>query len=130
MSAEGAIEPDTSASPAAEHAEPNYVAIFIYLAVLTVLELAVYAWFPGLSKVGMLVALAWAKAALVAMYFMHLRFEKRTLAVIALTPVVLVTFLCFMLMPDLTTRLWAQIEQHQEVTAPAESAPPATSPQS
>ncbi len=133
MSAGAAVQPGVSAArPAAEHAEPNYIAIFIYLSVLTAAELAVFAWIAGPAKVAMLVALAWAKAALVAMYFMHLRFERRTLAIVAVIPVVLVTFLCFMLMPDLTSRLWAHSNAHQQVTAPAAepASPPATAPSS
>jgi cytochrome c oxidase subunit IV len=111
--------------------ETSYIAIFVYLSVLTAAELAVYAWFPGAVKISFLVALAWAKAALVAMYFMHLRFERRTLAIIAFIPVVLVTFLTFMLLPDLTARLWAHDDAHQQVAAPAgESSPPVTPPQS
>jgi cytochrome c oxidase subunit IV len=34
------------------------------------------------------------------MYFMHLKFERRTLAIIALTPVILCIMLMFMLLPD------------------------------
>jgi hypothetical protein len=42
------------------------------------------------------------------MYFMHLRFEKRTLGMIALTPLLICVFLLFMLMPDLLW-LWREI---------------------
>jgi cytochrome c oxidase subunit IV len=35
------------------------------------------------------------------MYFMHLRFERLTLGVIAFTPLVICVFLVFMLTPDL-----------------------------
>ena len=123
MSSEAAVQ--------SGHGETNYIAIFIYLSVLTAAELAVYAWFPGFVKISFLVALAWAKAALVAMYFMHLRFERRTLALIAFIPVVLVIFLTFMLMPDLTARLWAHDYAHQQIAAPAgESSAPAMPPQS
>lgn len=109
-----------------EHAEPNYIAIFFYLSILTGLELGVvYVHPPELVMVGLLVALAWAKAVLVAMYFMHLRFERRTLAVVALTPVVLVTFLIFMLLPDLTSRLYAHSDMHEQVKAPAAEHAPA-----
>ena len=101
------------------------------MTVLTAAELAVYAYFPGVVKIAFLVALAWAKATLVAMYFMHLRFERRTLAIIAFMPVVLVTFLTFMLLPDLTARLWAHNDAHQQMAAPAgESPAPATPPSS
>ncbi len=93
----------------ADHAEPNYIAIWVYLGLLTVLELIVaYAPIPKAAMVGLLVGLAWAKAVLVAMYFMHLRFERRTLAVIACIPIILVTFLTLMLVPDLSTRIYAR----------------------
>jgi cytochrome c oxidase subunit 4 len=105
----------------AEHSGPNYIAVFIYLAILTAVELGVYAMgLPQAAKVGLLVALAWAKAVLVAMYFMHLAMERRALAFIAITPVVLVTFLCFMLLPDLTTRMWTRFDHKIKVTNPAE----------
>ena len=105
----------------ADHSGPNYIAVFIYLAVLTGIELGVYAMgLPHVAKVGLLIALAWAKAVLVAMYFMHLAMEKKALAVIAIIPVVLVTFLCFMLLPDLTTRMWTKFDHKIKVTNPAE----------
>ena len=84
-----------------------------------------------MMKIAMLVALALAKATLVAMYFMHLRFEQRVLAVIALTPLVLVAFLTLMLRPDITSRLWADKDEHQQVSPPGgESVAPPTAPQS
>lgn len=83
------------------HAEPNYMAIFYWLAALTAIEVAVvYIGLPKLALVSILVVLAFTKAALVAMYFMHLKFERQTLAIVALTPVLLCIFLIFMLMPD------------------------------
>ena len=48
----------------------------------------------------LLISLAVSKAALVAMYFMHLRFERLTLGLIAVTPLVLGTLLVFILVPD------------------------------
>ena len=35
-----------------------------------------------------------------ALYFMHLRFETRTLGLIAVTPLVIATLLVFVLLPD------------------------------
>jgi cytochrome c oxidase subunit 4 len=84
-----------------EHHGPSYMAIFWWLAVLTVLELAViYMPIARLAIGIMLVALACSKAALVALYFMHLKFEARTLGYIALTPAVIGALLVFVLMPD------------------------------
>ena len=83
------------------HTEPNYLGVFYWLAVLTAFEVAViYLGLPKLTVGIILVVLAFTKAALVAMYFMHLKFERRTLAVVALTPVLLCVFLIFMLLPD------------------------------
>jgi len=84
------------------HQEPNYMAVFFALFVLTVAEVAVvyFHFLPRLAIVGSLVVMAFTKAVLVASYFMHLKFEKRTLALIAATPIVLVIFLTFMLAPD------------------------------
>jgi len=80
---------------------PSYMAIFWYLAVLTVVEIAVI--FLPIAKLAigvMLVTLACAKAALVALYFMHLRLETKTLGYIALTPILIGTLLVLVLLPD------------------------------
>ncbi len=80
---------------------PGYMAIFWWLLVLTIAEV-VYAnlTLPKLAMGGGLVAMALAKAALVALFFMHLKFEKRTLGLIALTPLVICVLLVFALLPD------------------------------
>src|SRR2546428_336290 len=73
---------------ATAHKHPNYMAIFWYLAILTVVELAVIFMPLGKVTIGVLLcALALGKATLVAMYFMHLRFETRTLGLVAVTAV-------------------------------------------
>ena len=85
----------------AAHKHPNYMAIFWWLAILTVVELAVV--FAPISKITigvLLCALALTKAALVAAYFMHLKFESKTLTWIAFTPLAIAILLCFVLMPD------------------------------
>ncbi|MBI3002431.1 MAG: cytochrome C oxidase subunit IV family protein [candidate division NC10 bacterium] len=86
---------------ASDHAEPNYMAIFWWLFALTIAEVAViFMGLPRLVLVILLVGLAISKASLVAMYFMHLRFERRTLALIAVTPLLLCLLLVFALVPD------------------------------
>ncbi|MGH7595563.1 MAG: cytochrome C oxidase subunit IV family protein [bacterium] len=86
------------------HQEPNYMGVFYTLSALTVVEVAVaYMRFLPLLVMGlMLIILALAKAVLVGMYFMHLKFEKRTLGIIAMTPLILCTLLIIALLPDLT----------------------------
>lgn len=87
------------------HEHPNYMLIFWYLLGLTILEVAVpFVIHAQVPKVALLVSMAVAKAALVALYFMHLRFEKRLLGIIAVTPMVICAFLLFMLMPDSSWR--------------------------
>jgi len=86
-----------------DHKEPNYMGVFYALTILTALEIGVT--FLSISKLAigiMLVGMALAKAILVAMYFMHLKFEKQTIGIIALTPLILCTLLIFALLPDLT----------------------------
>jgi cytochrome c oxidase subunit 4 len=97
---------------------PSYMAIFWYLAVLTVVEIAVI--FAPIAKVAigvMLVALACAKASLVALYFMHLRLEVKTLGYIALTPVAIGTLLVLVLLPD-SLRAPHQTADSKKVEAP------------
>lgn len=87
----------------AAHKEPNYMIVFIALTVMTGVEIGVV--FLPLSKIVigfLLVILALAKAALVALYFMHLKYEKFALGIIALIPLILCTLLIFALLPDLT----------------------------
>lgn len=86
---------------AKEHAEPNYIGVFWWLLALTIIEIAViYMPFTKLVIGVLLVGLALSKASLVALYFMHLRFERLTLSLIALTPLILCVFLILMLLPD------------------------------
>lgn len=83
------------------HKSPNYIAIWAWLFVLTVIEIGVI--FLPVARVViviLLVSLAVSKASLVAMYFMHLRFERLTLGMIAVTPLAIGALLVFLLIPD------------------------------
>ncbi len=85
----------------ATHRHVNYFGVFWWLLALTILEVGVI--FLPIAKLLiaiLLVGLALAKAALVAMYFMHLKFERRTLALVAITPLLLCVLLVFALLPD------------------------------
>ena len=72
---------------AVEASEPSYMAVWGGLAVLTLLEV----WVAGMGFSRTLIVLAlvgmavW-KAALVALYYMHLKFEPKRLWVLALAP--------------------------------------------
>ena len=106
---------------ATAHAEPNYMGVFWWLFALTIVEVAViYLGLPRLLLGILLVGMALSKAALVAMYFMHLKFERRTLALIAVTPLLLCLLLVFALLPDHSA------VPHRSAASPP---PPATSQQ-
>jgi caa(3)-type oxidase subunit IV len=74
-----------------EHKTPNYMAIFYWLAGMTVVEVA---WATVLHNnrapliIG-LVFFAGLKALLVALYFMHLKFERKTLGLIVASTLIL-----------------------------------------
>jgi len=105
---------------AGEHKHPNYMAIFWTLAILTVVELGVvFLPFGKFANGTMLCALALAKAAIVAAYFMHLRFETRTLGLIAITPLAIATLLVFVLMPDAFAVNHKTAEKKPAAEAPA-----------
>ena len=77
-----------------EHPQPRYILIWVVLLVLTMAEVG-YA-FMDLPKVWLatgLVIMALWKALLVAMYFMHLRYEPRRLWVLAASPLPLAVIL-------------------------------------
>lgn len=71
-----------------EH-KPNYYLIWLILAVLTAVEVAVayLSHLPRTVLIVVLVGLAIWKAVLVAMYYMHLRFERWRLIVMASAPI-------------------------------------------
>ena len=69
------------------HAHPNYLAVWVYLLVLTVVELGV-AFLPWSKQVLLLTLLAMAiwKALLVALFFMHLTWERNRMRTSAIAP--------------------------------------------
>jgi caa(3)-type oxidase subunit IV len=94
------MQAPTEAEIAAE--ERRYIQVFIWLGVLTALEIGVTYLPLGKIAIGaMLVLLAGTKAAMVGLFYMHLVHEKRTLAWIAVTPAIICVFLILMLLPDL-----------------------------
>src|SRR6266480_6518323 len=104
----------------AAHKHPNYMAIFWFLAILTVVEIAVIYMPLAKFTIGVLLcALALGKATLVAMYFMHLKFETRTLGMVAVTPLVIATLLIFVLLPDGFAVVHQTAEKKAAATEPA-----------
>ncbi|HTN52555.1 MAG TPA: cytochrome C oxidase subunit IV family protein [Anaeromyxobacter sp.] len=97
-------------SGAARHASrgrAQYLWAFGVLAVLTLVELGV-ARTPGIPRgaaIPALVCLAIAKAALIALFYMHLRYETRVLRLTVLGPLVAPAVYGLALMADATWRL-------------------------
>jgi len=87
------------------HSHHNYIKIFIILSVLAAaVKKITFLGLPRKLLVSLLVGLAVWKAALVALHFMHLKLEKKTLTIIAIVPFVLCVFLSLMLLPDIFPR--------------------------
>jgi cytochrome c oxidase subunit 4 len=74
-----------------EHTIPNYIAIFWWLLALTIIEIG-WALLPHNSKFALasgLVVAAVIKAVLVALYFMHLKFERKMLGILFASTLIL-----------------------------------------
>ncbi len=73
-----------------EHRHPNYMGIFWILLTVTVIEVAYsFLKIPRPILILGLVSLAGFKALLVALYFMHLKFERKSLGVIVASTLIL-----------------------------------------
>jgi cytochrome c oxidase subunit 4 len=70
------------------HVRPNYMLIWLYLFVMTILEVVLAFEIPVSqnTKLILLLILAVWKALLVAMFFMHLKFERWRLRLIFIVP--------------------------------------------
>jgi cytochrome c oxidase subunit 4 len=86
-----------------EHKQPNYMAVFVALALLTLLEVLVT--YTPLPRLLILLPLAIVKAGLVVLYYMHLRFDKPVFGAIfimgVLMGVILIVSLALMFGPPL-----------------------------
>ena len=83
--------PDEGAHPTHHQSHRDtYITIFMVLTVLTIFEVYVpgiyAAGWSGTTKMLLLVILAFAKAALVALYFMHLKSESTIIRWIGYSP--------------------------------------------
>lgn len=82
-------------------AHPNYVAIWMWLVVLLIAGVLASSLPLGKPTIIFVIFLvATIKALLVALYYMHLRFERGIIHAMAIVPVVLVVVLMFLLFPD------------------------------
>lgn len=84
---------------------PPYLLIWLYLAVLTAAELALAFELPisRNMKLILLMILAVWKAGLVAMFFMHLKFERWNLRILAIVPLPLAAIF---ILAAITEKIW------------------------
>ena len=97
------MTPDAStASTPADHARVNYVAIFFLLVAATILTVLVafHRFESEFVNLAIALSIASVKALLVAVFFMHLRFEGKLIYTIAAVPLVLSVILVVSLLPD------------------------------
>ncbi len=90
---------------ATAHKHPNYLLIWLYLFLLTAAELGLAFELPISRNMRLLLLLFLAvwKALLVAMFFMHLKFERWNLRILAIVPLPLAAIL---ILAVITERIW------------------------
>jgi len=92
--------PDAGAPRAPDHRR-DYFRIFWVLLVLTIVEVAVsYSKIDKRVMSAVMIALALSKASFVGLYYMHLKYEKRSLMWLAFVPLPLAGFYAVFLLLD------------------------------
>jgi caa(3)-type oxidase subunit IV len=86
---------------AEEHAHPNYTAIWLWLMGLLIVSVLVsYLPISTVLAVSIIFVLSAVKALLVALNFMHLRFEQLLIHALATVPIAIFLILWLVLYPD------------------------------
>lgn len=92
-------------SHSAEHRHPNYVLIWFVLVLFTIISIVLSKLLvPHAADLAILLLFVSAgiKATLVALNFMHLKFEKIWILALVIVPLIFFMFLIFGFMPDIT----------------------------
>jgi cytochrome c oxidase subunit 4 len=91
------------------HATPNdwktYLAILVALLILTVVTVVVAGFDFGSLNVIVALSIATVKAALVALFFMHLRHDKPMNSIIFLSALLFLSFLLILCLIDVNSRI-------------------------
>ena len=91
--------------PTTTRVRPNYMLIWLYLFIMTVAEVTLAFELPvsrNLKLILLLILAIW-KALLVAMYFMHLKFERWRLRAVFIIPLPLAIIL---VLAVITEKIW------------------------
>lgn len=85
-----------------ERVHPNYVAVWLWLVGLLIVSvMAVYLPIPKSAALFLIFALAVVKALLVALNYMHLKFEQPLIYAMAIVPLAIAFILWVVLYPDI-----------------------------
>lgn len=87
-----------------ETRRPNYFVVWIWLVVLVTVSIAASLLLPKSAALILIFSVAFIKALLVILNYMHLKYEKPVLYALAIVPVVIVVILLFALFPDFVFR--------------------------
>ncbi|MFQ5882902.1 MAG: cytochrome C oxidase subunit IV family protein [Candidatus Methylomirabilales bacterium] len=83
-------------------AHPNYLAVWLWLVGLVIASVAISSLpLPKAATVSLIFVVAGVKAVLVALNFMHLKFERLLIYSLAIVPLVLFFILTAVLFPDI-----------------------------
>jgi cytochrome c oxidase subunit 4 len=88
---------------------PNYIRIFIYLVILTAATYLTVPLRPLLTEglvIFWVIAIALGKSSLVAMFFMHLKFEGRWKFALVVPPLMMACVLVLALVPDIAIGIY------------------------
>ena len=100
----------TAGAAADSHATANpenVKVVFGWLVALTVIEVGfVYLHLPRPVLATLLIGSSVAKATLVALFFMHLRFERKLVHSLVILPVLLAAMFVLALFPDIVIGYW------------------------
>lgn len=84
-----------------DHHEPNYMKIFLWLTICTLIELAmsplkIRGWALAFGLTGF----ASLKALMVAFYYMHLSAESKAFRLLLILPIILISIMFLLVLPD------------------------------
>lgn len=82
-----------------EH-RPNYFLVWVWLVALVIVSILSSLVLPKFLALLLIFSLAFVKALLVVLNYMHLKYEKPLLYALAIVPLVIVIILLFALFPD------------------------------
>lgn len=82
------------------HKHPPYVGIYFILVILTVLSIVISFLVHKKSAPPFVFTISTIKAILIALFYMHLKYEGRYVIALAIIPLIVFALVLFALMPD------------------------------